>query len=60
MSHSHEQFDDPDFWARIVANNARAIARLLVETGCVTLTRDWMLENGELIYAIDIHDGLSS
>lgn len=56
----HDQFDDPDVWARIIAGNVKAIAKRLCEDRVIVLTRDYILENGEVIYALGIEDGLAS
>jgi hypothetical protein len=49
-----------EFWSALIAGNAKAIARVLIETGCVTITRGHLTENGEAFVTIDIHDGLAS
>lgn len=57
MSDGH---DELDLWAKIIEGNVTAIARVLMTTGCVRLTRDYVIENGEVFLCVEIHDGLHS
>lgn len=52
--------DEVQLWAKLVESNAMAIARVLATTGCVRLTRDYLVENGEVFICVAVHDGLHS
>lgn len=57
-----EKPENPEvaFWAKIVESNATRIARMLLDIGVVTLTQDYMEENGEVFFGLEIHDGRAS
>jgi hypothetical protein len=52
--------DEIELWAKVIEGNLKAIARVIVSTGCVRLTRDYVVENGEVFISVAIHDGLHS